>query len=246
MGWSPVTWHNFTWEPAGGAGAVAWSGTAVVTWAYFTLDHLGSVAVITDGGGHVLQRLSYDAWGKERNPNGTAASCGAITVSATTRGFTNQEHLPTDCLVNLNARLYDTSIAKFMSPDSVTPDPYDGQSYNRYAYVTNNPLSFTDTTGNDPDDWSNFQCAINSCGGSSFTMGGTTQNTDSYVVLQSNGLGEITSSAVLTGAELNQSGQVTAVTDGAALSLAQSNVTPGSDNQANANAGGVPSIRYKT
>lgn len=119
---------------------------------YFLLDHLGSVTLITDGSGSIVQRLAYDAWGKRRNNDGTDAACGAITVSATTRGYTDQEMMPAQCLINLNARLYDPSIGKFMAPDSIVPDPFDGQSYNRYAYVNSNPLRFTDPTGNYPDD----------------------------------------------------------------------------------------------
>ena len=37
---------------------------------YFAKDHLGSVAVITDESGTVLERLSFDAWGKRRYPTG--------------------------------------------------------------------------------------------------------------------------------------------------------------------------------
>lgn len=96
----------------------------------------------------MVQRLSFDAWGKQRNPNGTAANCGTISAP-TTRGFTNQEEMPTQCLVNLNARLYDPSIGKFIAADSVISAPYDGQNYNRYAYVTNNPLSLADPTGHE-------------------------------------------------------------------------------------------------
>jgi RHS repeat-associated protein len=160
--WGAVNWNAFSWGPPSGSlwgstagtnpprfkwGTDPWSGL-VVSWAYFTLDHLGSVAVITDQGGNVLQRLAYDPWGKQRNPNGTDASCGAITVSATTRGFTNQEQMPAACLVNLNARLYDPSIGKFMAADPVVGDLYVPNAFNRYAYVLNNPLSFTDPSGN--------------------------------------------------------------------------------------------------
>ena len=51
---------------------------------YFLTDHLGSVSVITDENGLVVQRLSYDAWGKRRNPDGTDDTTGSIT-SPTTR-----------------------------------------------------------------------------------------------------------------------------------------------------------------
>ena len=150
--WGFHNWGDFNWGPPPGNkwggfnwGAASWRGP-VVTWEYFNLDHLGSVAVITDQGGNVMQRLSYDAWGKQRNADGTDANCGTI-ISSTTRGFTNQEQMPTACLVNLSARLYDPSIGKFLAADSIVPDVFNGQSYNRYAYVTNNPLSFTDVTG---------------------------------------------------------------------------------------------------
>lgn len=151
--WGFEIWNSFTWgPPAGGSkwgsfnwGSGTWTG-ASVAWSYFTLDNLGSVAVISGQGGAVVQRLSYDPWGKRRNSNGTDASCGTIS-SGTTRGFTNQEQMPTQCLVNLNARVYDPSIGRFMSADSVVPDPFDGQSYNRFSYVDNSPLIRTDPTG---------------------------------------------------------------------------------------------------
>jgi RHS repeat-associated protein len=111
--------------------------------------------VITDESAAVVQRLSYDPWGKQRNPNGSDAACGTIT-SPTTRGFTNQEEMPVQCLVNLNARLYNPSIGKFMAADSIVPDAYNGQALNRYTYVLNNPLSFTDPSGLIPEsrfDW---------------------------------------------------------------------------------------------
>jgi hypothetical protein len=54
---------------------------------YFHKDHLGSIATITDEAGIVVERLSYDAWGKRRNPDGTDDPTGSIT-SQTTRGFT--------------------------------------------------------------------------------------------------------------------------------------------------------------
>lgn len=125
---------------------------APATWTYFVLDNLGSVAVLTDGSGSVTKRLSYDAWGKPRNPNGTDAACGSIS-SPTTRGFTNQEQIASLCLVNLNARLYDPTIGKFQAADSVVPYPYNDQSYNRYAYVLNNPLSLIDPSGFFPSDY---------------------------------------------------------------------------------------------
>jgi uncharacterized protein RhaS with RHS repeats len=59
---------------------------------YFHKDHLGSIATITDAAGAVVERLSYDAWGKRRFPNGQDDPSGSI-ASQTTRGFTGHKQL---------------------------------------------------------------------------------------------------------------------------------------------------------
>ena len=50
-------------------------------------------------------------------------------------------------LTYMNARWYDSSIGRFISADTIVPDPTNPQSFNRYAYVRNNPINFTDPTG---------------------------------------------------------------------------------------------------
>ena len=47
-------------------------------------------------------------------------------------------------MINMNARIYDPYLGRFLSADPVLPDPYDMQSYNRYSYVLGNPLKFFD------------------------------------------------------------------------------------------------------
>ena len=58
-------------------------------------------------------------------------------------------------VINMNARLYDPVIGRFLSPDPYVQNPFFSQFYNRYAYVRNNPLIFTDRTGmkTDDDEW---------------------------------------------------------------------------------------------
>jgi hypothetical protein len=46
-----------------------------------------------------------------------------------------------------SGRVYDPELGRFMSADPFVQAPYNSQSYNRYSYVFNNPLSFTDPTG---------------------------------------------------------------------------------------------------
>ncbi|MGJ5037601.1 MULTISPECIES: RHS repeat-associated core domain-containing protein [unclassified Bradyrhizobium] len=121
------------------------SGTTVTT-RYFHTDHLGSISAISDQNGLVVERLSYDAWGKRRNINGTDDTTGSIT-SQTTRGFTDHEELSVAGLVHMNGRVYDPLLARFTSPDTITESPFSTQGWNRYSYVGNDPLTFTDPSG---------------------------------------------------------------------------------------------------
>jgi RHS repeat-associated protein len=126
---------------------------------YFHTDHLGSIEVITDEAGNVVQRLSYDAFGKRRNPNGTDAT----TITAqTTRGFTRHEHDDEVTLINMNAREYDPLLGRFITPDTVVPGAGNSQSYNRYSYVNNNPLSMTDPTGHGWNPFKSISRAVRS------------------------------------------------------------------------------------
>ena len=47
----------------------------------------------------------------------------------------------------MNGRVYDPILARFLSPDPIVIAPYFSQSYNRYSYVWNNPMSLSDPSG---------------------------------------------------------------------------------------------------
>ena len=125
--------------------------TETVTTQYLLKDHLGSVAVITNALGGVDQELSYDAWGQRRN----AATWGDLTamakmsfdVSRTTRGYTGHEMVDAVGIVHMNGRIYDPNLGRFMQADPVIQFPDFSQSHNRYSYVLNNPLTYTDPSG---------------------------------------------------------------------------------------------------
>jgi RHS repeat-associated protein len=118
---------------------------------YLHKDHLGSVDVITNESGGVVQRLSYDAFGKRRNA--TAWAGGLVSgdwtsiAAITHRGFTFHEELDNLDLVHMNGRLYDPNIGRFISAGPFIQAPLMSQSLNRYSYVMNNPLSMTDPSG---------------------------------------------------------------------------------------------------
>ncbi len=82
-----VRWSNYLVAAGGLVGMHVENSDETVLTRYFHKDHLGSIAVITNESGTVLERLSYDAWGKRRYADGSDDPAGAIT-SQTNRGFT--------------------------------------------------------------------------------------------------------------------------------------------------------------
>jgi len=122
-------------------------------------DHLGSITATTlHGTGAIAMdgvgkpgKFSEDAWGQRRDPiswNGaptTTDDGGADSV--TPRGFTGHEMLDDLGLVHMNGRIYDPLLGRFLSADIMVQHPGNLQSYNRYTYVMNNPLSLTDPSG---------------------------------------------------------------------------------------------------
>lgn len=130
-------------------GSAAVTSNATGSISYFHYDHLGSVVALTNASGGVIERRSYDPWGRPRKPDGSASNGdlpGGISAS-TDRGYTLHEHLEGVGLIHMNGRVYDHTLARFLTPDPFVPDPVDMQSYNRYAYVRNRPLGSTDPTG---------------------------------------------------------------------------------------------------
>ena len=115
---------------------------------YICRDYLGSITQITNSSGSLVQELSYDAWGQLRNP----ANQAVYTPDATPepflgRGYTGHEHLPMFGLINMNARLYDPALGRFLSPDPFVQNPLFIQGFNRYSYALNNPLCYIDRDG---------------------------------------------------------------------------------------------------
>ena len=117
---------------------------------HVTRDHLGSAAAITDGGGNVLVQESFMAFGERRGSNwaGTPSPGDWAQIASTTRrGFTDHEHLDNLDLIHMNGRVYDPTIGRFISADPFIDGWRHTQGYNRYSYVRNNPLRYTDPSG---------------------------------------------------------------------------------------------------
>ncbi|MBV1777377.1 VCBS repeat-containing protein [Burkholderiaceae bacterium DAT-1] len=113
------------------------SGTQDTT-RWMHTDMLGSVVAVSDAKGSILARYRYDAWGKRIVEEG---------ATVTRRGYTGHEEIESLGLINMNGRVYDPMLARFMGADPVISDAGNWQSYNGYSYVANNPLIYTDPTG---------------------------------------------------------------------------------------------------
>lgn len=108
-------------------------------------DHLGSWTAITDSDGNLLQELSFDAWGNLRDPETWIGEFEGTPLLD--RGFTGHEHLYNFGLINMNGRMYDPVMSSFLSVDNYVQQPDNSQNFNRYAYCLNNPLKYTDPSG---------------------------------------------------------------------------------------------------
>ena len=124
-------------------------GTGAWQIQYIGRDYLGSITHVIDATGTVKQELSYDPWGRLRNPvTQTLYDIdNRLKLVLGDRGYTGHEHLTTYGLINMNARLYDPVVGRFLSPDPYVQAPDFSQNFNRYSYALNNPLRYTDPNG---------------------------------------------------------------------------------------------------
>ncbi len=103
-----------------------------------------------DAVGNVLARESFTAFGARRGSNwqGVPSTADYTTFSSTTRqGFTGQEMLDSVGLVHMNGRVYDPTLGRFLSADTVIQTLGSSQAINPYAYAWNDPLKYIDPSG---------------------------------------------------------------------------------------------------
>jgi len=126
---------------------------------YIREDHLGSAAAILADDGTSYVKESFSAFGVRRNACtwSGAPTNGALTrINAVTRrGYTWQTALGNMGLNDMNGRVQDAVTGRFLSADPTIPNPGLTQHFNRYSYVYNNPLSYTDPSGFEGEEASN-------------------------------------------------------------------------------------------
>ena len=68
-------------------------------------------------------------------------------ITQTDFGYTGQRDLDGTGLMDYKARFYDSSLGRFIQPDTIVSNPINPQTWNRYSCVSNNPVNRTDPTG---------------------------------------------------------------------------------------------------
>ena len=142
---------------------------------YLYQDHLGSLESTTDEESNLISKKNFSPFGKGRDVLGTPESSTRdsgeekgqaqeirSTDSATkslsssqsptpnsqlARGYTDHEHLAGSGLIHMNGRVYDPNLGRFLSSDPIIQDKSNSQNLNRYSYVMNNPMGYTDPSG---------------------------------------------------------------------------------------------------
>ncbi|MDY7077863.1 MAG: RHS repeat-associated core domain-containing protein [Chloroflexota bacterium] len=109
---------------------------------YFHSGHLGSTSLATHASGAEVtgSRTLYYPYGGVRWPTGGSTLPTDYT-------FTGQRNEAGIGLMDYHARYYDAAIGRFVSADTIVPEPGNPQSLNRYSYVLGNPLKYTDPSG---------------------------------------------------------------------------------------------------
>lgn len=110
---------------------------------YLHSDHLGSSSLLTNSSGVKVtgSETRYYPYGAQRL---------VPSQTITDRNFTGQKENLELGLIYYNARYYVPGLGRFLTADTIVPDPARPQAYNRYSYVYNNPVAFTDPSGHCP------------------------------------------------------------------------------------------------
>ncbi|MBB4807698.1 RHS repeat-associated protein [Chryseobacterium defluvii] len=117
---------------------------------YLHRDYQGTIMAISNQDGSVEEKRHFDPWGNlvYLEQDGIVVDLNKNTPNLLIeRGYTGHEHFFQVGLIHMNGRMYDPKLHTFLSVDNHIQDPFNTQSYNRFGYVMNNPLMYTDPSG---------------------------------------------------------------------------------------------------
>ena len=108
-------------------------------------DRQGSLMVTMHTASGKVERYSYDPFGRRRSADNWVQD--VRTEPRFSRGYCMHEHVSEMDMIDMNGRLYDPTLCQFLSPDPYIQDPTNWQNYNRYGYCLQNPMLYTDPSG---------------------------------------------------------------------------------------------------
>ncbi len=109
---------------------------------YYEYDGLGSVTTLRNKQGDKIEDYRYDVFGNIQT---------GITSPYNMTGYTSQMYDDKSSLVYMNSRWYNPNVGRFMNEDTWKGTLSNPQTQNKYAYVLNNPVNYTDPSGNVPE-----------------------------------------------------------------------------------------------
>ncbi|HEX8618084.1 MAG TPA: peptidoglycan DD-metalloendopeptidase family protein [Thermoanaerobaculia bacterium] len=109
---------------------------------HYALDHLGSPRAITNSSGALVGTQEFTPFG-----TGGTSNSGALQFTAHERDAANLLNGTESMPDYMHARYYDVDGGRFLSVDPAGYNPKRPQSWNRYAYVMNNPVNNSDPDG---------------------------------------------------------------------------------------------------
>ncbi len=124
--------------------------TGVQQLAYLLKDHIGSIHTVLNESGAITASMHFSAFGQRQDADWQTPLTSFLYAplnDITTRGFTGHEQVDSIGIVHMNGRIYDPKLGRMLQADPVVQAPKNSQSLNRYSYVFNNPLSYTDPSG---------------------------------------------------------------------------------------------------
>ncbi|WP_105181790.1 RHS repeat domain-containing protein [Pseudoalteromonas sp. T1lg21] len=104
---------------------------------------------VTDANGSVVQHINYDAWGKQNRFYTSSSLVSLLNQQSPveSKGYKGHKEISDLGIIHMNGWIYDPTLGRFLQADPFIQAPGNSQSYNRYSYVLNNPLSYTDPSG---------------------------------------------------------------------------------------------------
>jgi len=105
---------------------------------YYLFDGLGSIVGLTDSNGTLVATYAYDPFGNLTSSSGTVANPWRFAAGYYDSGTG---------LYKFGTRYYDSTLGRWSQQDPLSGKLTDPNSLNRYLYVSDDPVNFTDPSG---------------------------------------------------------------------------------------------------